>query len=137
MMSIILEDSPVNVCQYCFCWSVSNVKTGESMFTKKDDGACKEPASGIKIRTAAYGEKTLMTEFSMKKGSILSDHSHPHEQTGYLVSGHMKLIVGDEVYDTAPGDSWSIPGDVKHGAEVLEDSVGVEVFSPVREDYLP
>jgi len=31
----------------------------------------------------------------------------------------------------------SIPGGVEHGAEVLEDSVAVEVFSPVREDYLP
>ena len=36
-----------------------------------------------------------------------------------------------------PGDSWCIGGDVEHGAEILEDSVAVEVFSPVREDYLP
>ena len=37
----------------------------------------------------------------------------------------------------APGDSWSIPGGMPHGAEVLEDSVAIEVFSPVRDDYLP
>jgi quercetin dioxygenase-like cupin family protein len=47
------------------------------------------------------------------------------------------LIIGDERFDAKPGDSWCIPGDVVHGAEILEDSVVVEVFSPVREDYLP
>ncbi len=35
-----------------------------------------------------------------------------------------------------PGDSWSIPGDVEHGTEIKEDSVAIEVFSPVREDYI-
>ena len=36
-----------------------------------------------------------------------------------------------------PGDSWCIPGHVEHRAEIIEDSVAIEVFSPVREDYLP
>jgi quercetin dioxygenase-like cupin family protein len=35
-----------------------------------------------------------------------------------------------------PGDSWNIPGNVSHRAEILEDSVAIEVFSPVRENYL-
>jgi len=37
----------------------------------------------------------------------------------------------------APGDSWNVPGNVAHRAEILADSVAIEVFSPVREDYLP
>jgi quercetin dioxygenase-like cupin family protein len=36
-----------------------------------------------------------------------------------------------------PGDSWCIPGGAEHEAQVLEDSVAIEVFSPIREDYLP
>ena len=44
---------------------------------------------------------------------------------------------GGETRDAGPGDRWCIPGGVEHGAGVLEDSVAVEVFSPVREDYLP
>ena len=35
-----------------------------------------------------------------------------------------------------PGDSWCIGSDVPHSARALEDSVAVEMFSPVREDYL-
>ena len=61
----------------------------------------------------------------------------PREQTGYLVSGSLRLTIGEEARDLAQGDSWCIPGGTDHGAEVLADSVAVEVFSPVREDYLP
>jgi quercetin dioxygenase-like cupin family protein len=64
-------------------------------------------------------------------------HKHPCEQTGYLVSGHLVLVIAGQRYEMTPGSSWSIPGDVEHGAEVEENSVAVEVFSPVREDYLP
>jgi quercetin dioxygenase-like cupin family protein len=47
------------------------------------------------------------------------------------------LTIGDETHDVRCGDSWCIPGDVDHGAAILQDSVAIEVFSPVREDYLP
>ncbi|MBN1383169.1 MAG: cupin domain-containing protein [Deltaproteobacteria bacterium] len=107
------------------------------MFQEHSDSGYTSAVPGIRQKTLVYGEKTLMTEFLLKKDSRLPPHSHPHEQTGYLVSGRMRLLVGSEKYDVMPGDGWCIPGDVEHGAEILEDSVAVEVFSPVREDYLP
>lgn len=107
------------------------------MFNQKDNAGYTSPVEGITMKTIAHGRLTLMTEFKLAKGSKLPRHSHPHEQTGYLVSGHIALEIGGEVYDTRPGDSWCIPGDMEHGAEVFQDSVAVEVFSPVREDYLP
>ncbi|MBU2499149.1 MAG: cupin domain-containing protein [Proteobacteria bacterium] len=67
----------------------------------------------------------------------LPRHAHPHEQTGYLVKGRIRLSIAAEEYDVRPGDSWSIPSGIEHGAEIVEDSQAVEVFSPVREDYLP
>jgi len=91
----------------------------------------------IKQKTLVYGEKTLMTKFLLKKGSTLSRHTHPHEQAGYLVKGHIRLLIGAEECDAQAGDSWCIPGGVEHGAESMEDSVVIEVFSPVRKDYLP
>ena len=92
---------------------------------------------GIERKTLAFGEHTLMTEFRMRKGSTLPAHTHPQEQTGYLVSGCIRLTVGRHRVEVRPGDSWFIPGGTKHGAAILEDSVAIEVFSPVREDYLP
>lgn len=89
------------------------------------------------MKTISYGARTLMTEFVLQQGSTLPVHAHPYEQTGYLVRGRIRLRIGAEEHDTEPGDSWCIPSDVEHGAQILEDSVAVEVFSPVREDYRP
>jgi quercetin dioxygenase-like cupin family protein len=96
-----------------------------------------EVMEGIERKTLVFGDKTLLAEFRLKKGKTLPVHKHPQEQTGYLVSGHIKLIIDGEKYDMTPGDSWAIPGNVTHGAEIIEDSVAIEIFSPLREDYLP
>lgn len=107
------------------------------MVTKKNTEGYRTPIEGIRMKTIVYGDKTLMTEFQLAKDAVLPRHSHPHEQTGYLVSGKLKLHIGSDTFDCDPGDSWCIPGDMEHGADVLEDAIAVEVFSPVREDYLP
>jgi quercetin dioxygenase-like cupin family protein len=107
------------------------------MFIKKSIEGYKSPLEGIEQKTLVYGEKTLMTEFRLKKGTTLPRHHHPHEQTGYLVSGRIQLHVEDQTYDCEPGDSWCIAGNAEHGAEILEDAVAVEVFAPVRTEYIP
>jgi quercetin dioxygenase-like cupin family protein len=107
------------------------------MFTQHCDDAYKTLLPGIQMKTLVYGEKTLLVEFRLENGRQLPRHAHPYEQTGYLVSGHMRLTIGAEVFDVEPGGSWCVPVNVEHGAETMLDSVAVEVFSPVREDYLP
>lgn len=107
------------------------------MFQKRSENGYIPAIPGIERKTLVYGERTLLAEFNLKAGSQLPKHSHPHEQTGYLVRGRIRLTVRAETYDVKPGDSWCIPTDFEHSAEALEDSLAVEVFSPVREDYLP
>ena len=107
------------------------------MFRKKDTGESKQLLEGIELTTLVHGEKTLMGQFKIARGSAIPPHSHPHEQTGFLVSGKVRFDVAGEVVDAEPGDSWCLAGGVEHSAEALEDSVIIEVFSPVREDYLP
>ena len=107
------------------------------MFYARNDSGYKTPIEGLRMKTLSYGEKTLLTEFRFQKGSELPLHDHPHEQTGYLVSGAIRLHIGDDTHDVRPGDSWSIPGGVPHGADIIDDTVAIEVFSPIREDYLP
>ncbi len=105
------------------------------MFTKKSGQGFHEIMPGVELKVLCMDANTLMAEYRMKKGNNLPLHDHPHEQTGFLVSGEIRLIIGDDVFDARPGDAWSIPGGVVHGAEVLEDSTAIEVFSPVREDF--
>ena len=107
------------------------------MFTKSSEEGYHSPLPGIEQKTLAYGQKTLMTEFRLKKDAVLPLHRHPHEQTGYLISGSLRLHIDGTSYACTPGDSWCIPAQAEHGADVLADAVAVEVFSPVREEYLP
>jgi quercetin dioxygenase-like cupin family protein len=106
------------------------------MFATRGKDGYRRALDGIEQKTLVHGAKTLMVEFVLQKDAILPRHSHPQEQTGYLVRGKIRLTIGQDVYEAMPGDSWCIPGSVLHGAEIIEESVAVEVFSPVRQDYL-
>ncbi len=105
------------------------------MFRKNSELTYRKLLDGVKMATMVHGEKTLMARFKLEKGCVIPDHNHPHEQTGLLLSGWVFTVDGTE-HEVMPGDSWCIGSDVPHSARALEDSVAVEVFSPVREDYL-
>jgi quercetin dioxygenase-like cupin family protein len=107
------------------------------LFYKANQDGYKIVLPGIKLKTLVYGEKTLFTEFRMDAGSVLPKHAHIHEQTGYLIEGKIRLTIGEQVFEVKKGDCWSIPGNMEHGAEILKDSVAIEVFSPVRDEYIP
>ena len=107
------------------------------MFQKKSADGYKPVLDKIEMKTLVHGEKTLTVEFRVKKGALIPNHSHPHEQTGYLVSGKMEMTIDGETFSVKPGDSWCIAGDIEHSAVFLEDAVAVEIFSPVRDEYLP
>jgi quercetin dioxygenase-like cupin family protein len=94
-----------------------------------------EILEGINIKTLVTGEVTLMTEFILSKGAVLQGHSHPYEQTGYLISGRIILYIGEKSCEMKKGDCWCIPKNMFHKAEITEDSVALEIFSPAREDY--
>ena len=97
------------------------------MFTAKSaEGFC-EPAAKVKRKTLVHGDKTLMVEIRLEPGAELPIHSHIHEQTGYLVSGKIELMIGDRTLTAQPGDSWCIKGDQEHGLRCLEESVVIAV----------
>jgi len=107
------------------------------MFNQHQETGYTESLPGITQKTLVYGDNTLMVEFRLEKGRTLPRHAHPYEQTGYLVKGHLRLTIGGQEFDTHAGDSWTIPMNIEHGAQVIEDSVAIEVFYPARKDYLP
>ena len=106
------------------------------MYTKKDDTGYKTPLEGVHFKTLVHGERTSMHEFHLDTGAVIPTHKHPHEQTGYLVSGKMRFTIADKTFLAEAGTSWNIAGNIEHSVDVLEDCVVIEVFSPVREDYL-
>jgi len=106
------------------------------MFKRKLDVEFRKVNEGIQLSTLVYGEKTSLVEFRLKAGSVVPSHQHPYEQTGYLVSGAIKFTIEDKTFMAMPGDSWCVLENVPHSAEVLEDSVIIETFSPPRKEYM-
>jgi len=106
------------------------------MFRTSRSGEYRQLLEGIFLKTLVHGERTLMGQFKLEKGAVVPSHGHMHEQIGMLISGRLRFQVGNETFEAEAGDSWCIPGEVEHSAEALEDSIAVEVFSPVRDDYL-
>jgi quercetin dioxygenase-like cupin family protein len=90
---------------------------------------------GVKIKTLCKDDSMLMSQFVLKKGACLPLHSHPNVQSGYLLKGKIRLHINEEERELLPGSTWCIQKGLKHWAEILEDSVAIEVFHPEKENY--
>jgi len=90
---------------------------------------------GVVRRTMTDGEQMMLCEVHMDAGSVVPMHTHPHEQTGWLASGRLRMQIADEVRELNPGDAWMIAGGVPHEAAAIEACVFVDVFSPPRDEY--
>ncbi|MFB3765482.1 MAG: cupin domain-containing protein [Methanotrichaceae archaeon] len=105
------------------------------MINKYTSASPVEMLPGLIRRTLAEGKSMMICEFILEAGVEIPDHTHPHEQIGYIASGKVRLLIDGEQFDLGPGDTYYAPSGVKHGAIALEKSVVVDTFSPPREDY--
>jgi quercetin dioxygenase-like cupin family protein len=106
------------------------------MYYQPDPSNFKQILPGILMKPLTFGDNSLICEFQLKQGSIIPAHQHPQEQTGYLISGRLRFSCTEGEFIAGPGSSWNFKGGMIHKAEVLEDTVAIEIFSPVRQDYL-
>jgi quercetin dioxygenase-like cupin family protein len=105
------------------------------MIVKKEE-AKKGVFLGVSFDVLSVGEKSMVTKMNYKAGDHVSLHSHPHEQSGYVISGKIQMRFDECNEILQAGDSYSIPGGTEHSIDALEDSKEVAFFSPPREDYL-
>ncbi len=87
--------------------------------------------SGVWIKTVMKSDSMLMLRVFRAKGVKDPVHRHDdHETSCHLISGRLRLTIGDEEFTAEPGDSWFHPIGVDHTSEALEDSIQIEVKSP-------
>jgi quercetin dioxygenase-like cupin family protein len=105
------------------------------MIVKANQGQPRE-FKGVAFDLLAVGHQSMVTKMRYASGNRVPEHSHPNEQSGYVISGRYRLRFAtfDEVLK--PGDSYSIPANVIHSLEILEPGEVVDVFTPPRADYL-
>jgi len=94
-----------------------------------------EAVPGVHRRVLSCGDNMMIVQFRIAKDAEVPAHTHPHEQIGHVVAGQMLFRIGDEVRELGPGDGYSVPGGVVHGATGITDCIAVDSFHPVREDY--
>ena len=103
-----------------------------------DDSEREKMMPGVE-RRFLYGEKAMVAQIWIKKGTTVPKHSHVAEQLSYIVEGALRLRLGDdlsEVHDLQAGEVLVIPSNVPHEALALEDVYDLDVFSPPREDWI-
>jgi quercetin dioxygenase-like cupin family protein len=94
------------------------------------------PECGLSRQVLAYSNQLMLVRHLMEKGWIGARHSHPHEQLVYVVRGHIHFHGGDATFDARTGDSFVVPGGMEHQANAIEESEVLDIFTPVREDYV-
>lgn len=105
------------------------------MITKLKDARQKE-FKGISFDVLAIGKSSMVTKMNYNQGDYASVHSHPNEQSGYVISGKYKIMIDGEEFLITVGDSYAIPENVPHSMEVIEAGEIIDVFTPIRKEYL-
>lgn len=95
-----------------------------------------QTAEGIE-RQMIVGQNVMMVRFKFAPLTVTAEHSHPHEQMTLVVQGKVKFIISGEERIVSAGDVLHFPPHNRHGATMLEEEVVlVDIFSPIREDFL-
>ena len=90
-------------------------------------------------RRLVSGQRAMLAHVHLKKGCIVPLHSHDNEQFTYVLDGALRLWVGEDdpvEHVVRAGEVLHIPSNVPHKAEALEDTVDLDVFTPIRQDWL-
>jgi quercetin dioxygenase-like cupin family protein len=96
-----------------------------------------EPLNPLIDRQFVYGEQAMLARLVLKKGAVVPEHSHENEQITYVLEGALRFTMGDgRVITVSAGQVLVIPSNMPHKAEVLEDTLDLDVFTPPRADWI-
>jgi len=84
----------------------------------------------------AHGERMTLGLVEIEAGSQLAEHKHPQEQITYIIEGQLDMMIGGKPYSLTAGMVHVIPSDTLHSAIAKTDCKLIDVFNPVREDYI-
>ena len=95
-----------------------------------------EQLNPMATRQMIHGSSITVARLRTRKGSLVPTHSHVNEQITTMEQGAMLFVTPTEKIVVRAGESLVIPPNVPHSVESLEDSVAIDIFSPVREDWV-
>jgi quercetin dioxygenase-like cupin family protein len=108
----------------------------EQLFTDFTSIDWEYPAEGIKRKIMSYGDQIMAVYVEFSKGAIGTLHKHPHLQITYIQSGSFEVQIDGKKQIQKGKDCYYIPANAEHGVVALEDSILIDFFNPMREDFI-
>lgn len=87
-------------------------------------------------RRMIYGEKVMVSEILLKKGTVVPEHHHESEQVTWIRKGELVFEIDGEKISVKEGDVLVIPSNKPHKATAMEDTIDMDLFSPIRQDWI-
>jgi quercetin dioxygenase-like cupin family protein len=101
-----------------------------------DEIAWEKVDAKIKRKIMSYNEDLMLVKVAFEQGGIGAIHKHPHLQISYIANGIFEITIDGEKKTLKEGDVYFVPSGVLHGAICLESGILIDVFNPMREDFL-
>lgn len=98
--------------------------------------ARKKSFYGVDFLVLSHGQESMVTKMLYKTTNNVPFHSHPNEQSGYILTGKYRIKFSDYNQEIGAGDSYSIPANIDHSIEIIEAGEILDFFTPPRKDYL-
>lgn len=106
------------------------------VFIKNEDVALEQVGEGLSRKILGYNPDLMMVRVFFKSGAVGEAHSHPHRQVTYVESGKFEVHIDGRKQVLEAGDSFFVPAEKVHGCTALEDGVLIDVFTPIRSDFV-
>jgi quercetin dioxygenase-like cupin family protein len=87
-------------------------------------------------RKIVSGEREMLAQIYMKRGALVPMHAHDSEQMTYILQGALRFLIEGEEITVREGEVLHIPSCVPHQSEALEDTLELDIFSPIRSEWL-
>jgi quercetin dioxygenase-like cupin family protein len=82
------------------------------------------------------GDRVTIARFELKQGGVVPRHAHENEQVSLVLSGALLFRIDGREITVRGGEAMQIPGNIAHEVEVLEDTLVMDVFCPIRQDWI-
>ncbi|HKK62251.1 MAG TPA: cupin domain-containing protein [Bacteroidales bacterium] len=105
-------------------------------FFKQSEVKTEELGGGVRRKIYGTDDRIMMVIVEFDKDAIGTPHAHPHSQVTYVQKGSFKVTIGDKTDVLKQGDGFYARPDVQHGVVALEEGALIDVFSPMREDFV-
>src|ERR1039458_5652914 len=117
-------------------YALYNGRRGEQMEHYTWDKMEKEVLSPTIARKIISGEKAMVAQVFLAKGAVVPEHHHESEQITYILEGALQFQIDGKRIVVSAGQVLRIPSHMPHAAVALEDTLDLDIFSPIRQDWL-